>query len=368
MAKKEKRSSRRRRVAVVGATGIAGQQFVAALADHPWFTLTRLGASARSAGKRYGDALRDPASGQLRWWADGEPPTSSLDLIVEEGLHMETGDVDIVFSAVEADVARELEPLYARTKPVVSTASAFRYEDDVPLLLPGVSMEHARLVARQQRERGWKGFVLPQPNCTVTGLAIALKPLHDRFGVKRASMVSLQGISGAGRSPGVPALDAIDNVVPYIPKEEEKVALEARKLLGKATRSGIEDADITVSATCTRVAVLDGHTEAVSVELAKPATTAQVAAALRAAGRRLARLELPSMPAELIRVHDDPFRPQPRLDRDLGNGMTTSVGRLRPEPLYKNGIKFVLVSHNTKMGAAKGSILVAEYIVATGLA
>lgn len=357
-----------RRCAVVGATGIAGQQFVAALATHPWFSITRLGASARSAGKRYGEAIRDASSGQLRWWADGEPPASVLGITVEAGDELDAEDVDIVFSAVEADVARELEPVYARTTPVVSTASAFRYEDDVPLLLPGVSMEHASLIQRQRELRGWNGFVLPQPNCTVTGLAITLKPLHDAFGVRRVSMVSMQGISGAGRSPGVAALDAIDNIIPYIPQEEEKVAREARKLLGTANADGIEEADIEVSSTCTRAAVLEGHTEVVSVELASPASPDQVSACLRNAGGELAAASLPTMPERLIDVHDDPFRPQPRLDRNEGDGMTTSVGRIRAEPLFENGIKYVLVSHNTKMGAAKGSILVAEYIVSRRLA
>lgn len=354
-------------VAVVGATGIAGQQFVAALGNHPWFAVTRLGASVRSAGKRYGDALRDAATGQVRWWADGEPPRASLGLVVEDAAAMDLRGVDIVFSAVEADVARTLEPMYARTTPVLSTASAFRYEDDVPLLIPGVSMEHAKLVARQRKNRGWKGFVLPQPNCTVMGLAITLRPLHERFGVKRVSVVSMQGISGAGRSPGVAALDAIDNIIPYIPKEEEKVALEARKLLGTLGRDGIRPASIEVSATCTRAAVIEGHTEAVSVELEKQAAPAAVASAFRAAGRSIAKLGLPSMPEQLIRVHEDPFRPQPRLDRNAGGGMTTSVGRIRPEPLYRHGVKYVLVSHNTKMGAALGSILVAEYLVAKKL-
>jgi len=181
-------------------------------------------------------------------------------------------------------------------------------------------------------------------------------------------MVSMQGISGAGRSPGVAALDAIDNVIPYIPKEEEKVAAEARKLLGRITKAGVTEANVEVSATCTRAAVLEGHTEAVSVELAKAATPAQVCGVFRRAGSKLGKLALPSMPSELIRVHDDPFRPQPRLDRDAGGGMTTSVGRVRPEPLYRHGVKYVLVSHNTKMGAARGAILVAEYLVATGLA
>jgi aspartate-semialdehyde dehydrogenase len=358
---------KKKRVAVVGATGIAGQQFLAALANHPWFKVTRLGASARSAGKTYENALRDPDSGQMRWWAGGDPPASLMNIVVDEGREMDVRNVDFVFSAVEADIARELEPMYAQTTPVVSTASAFRYEDDVPLLLPGVSMQHARLVRLQQKNRGWRGFVLPQPNCTVTGLAITLKPLDDRFGVKRVSMVSMQGISGAGRSPGVAALDSIDNIVPYIPKEEEKVAIEARKLLGKATPTGIIPSKVEVSSTCTRAAVLEGHTESVSVEFAKAASPAAVARVLARAGNPLQKLGLPSMPTQLIRVHEDPFRPQPRLDRDAGHGMTTSVGRIRKEPLFRHGVKYVLVSHNTKMGAAKGSILVAEYLVKKGM-
>ena len=358
---------KKKRVGVVGATGIAGQQFLAALDRHPWLRVTRLAASERSAGKTYGDALRDPGSGQVRWWADGNPPASMSDIVVERGDELVTRDLDLVFSATESDVAEVLEPKFAETIPVLSTASAFRYESDVPLLLPGVSMDHVRLVRAQQKRRGWKGFVLPQPNCTVTGLAITLAPLHRRFGIRRVSMVSMQGISGAGRSPGVPALDAIDNIVPYIPKEEEKVVIEARKLLGKLDGAKIKDAPVAVSCTCTRAPVLEGHTESVSVELAKPATPKQAIAALRGAGRPFLKLGLPSAPERLIEVHDDPFRPQPRLDRDAGAGMTTSVGRVREEPLYRNGVKYMLLSHNTKMGAAKGSILVAEYLIHRGL-
>ncbi len=357
----------KKRVALIGATGIAGQQFIAALADHPWFKLTRLGASSRSAGKPYSQAIRDADTGQVRWWAEGEPPASVADIVVEEGAKMDARGVDLVFSAVESDVARELEPMFAEHVPVVSTASAFRYEDDIPLLLAGVSMEHTKLIKRHQKLRGWKGYILPQPNCTVIGLAITLKPLHDAYCVKRVSVVSMQGISGAGRSPGVAGLDVIDNIIPYIPGEEEKVAREARKLLGTATPSGFSAANIEVSATCTRAAVLEGHTEAVSVEFAKHASPQDVARTLLKAGAKPAKLGLPSMPENLIRVHDDPFRPQPRLDRDGGGGMVTSVGRIRPEPLYKHGVKYVLVSHNTKMGAAKGAILVAEYLREKGL-
>ena len=358
---------KKKRAAVVGATGVAGQQFVAALDGHPWFELTHLGASVRSAGKKYGDALRDATSGQLRWWAEGEPPRATLDINIERGEDLDASQVDVVFSAIESDAARELEPLWAAECPVVSTASAFRYEDDVPLLLPGVSFGHEKLLAEQQKRRGWKGFIVPQPNCTVTGLAITLKPLAEAFGVTKASMVSMQGISGAGRSPGVPALDAIDNIIPYIPDEEEKVAREARKLLGSMDGSRIVDADLEVSATCTRAAVIEGHTEVVSVELGAPASPEQAAEVLREAGRRSAELELPSMPGTLIEVTDDPFRPQPRLDRNRGGGMTTTVGRIRPEPLYDNGLKYVLVSHNTKMGAACGAVLVAEYLASKGL-
>lgn len=358
---------KRKRVAVVGATGIAGQQFVAALANHPWFILTRVAASPQSAGKTYAQALRNAETGQSRWALPGDVPAQAAALVVEESEKLITRDIDVVFSAVESDVAKILEPMYAETTPVLSTASAFRYEDDVPLLLPGVSMEHARLVEKQKKGRGWKGFILPQPNCTVTGLAITLKPLDERFGVRRVSMVSMQGISGAGRSPGVAALDAIDNIIPYIPSEEEKVVVEARKLLGKPVKGVIQDARITVSCTCTRASVLEGHTETVSVELATKATPRQVANCLASAGKRLAKLGLPSMPESLIQVHDDPFRPQPRLDRDAGDGMTTSVGRIREEPLFRNGIKYVLVSHNTKMGAAKGTILVGEYLISKGM-
>jgi aspartate-semialdehyde dehydrogenase len=351
-------SSQKLRVAIVGATGIAGQQFVDALRDHPWFVVTVLAASERSAGKRYGEALRDPKTGALRWWCSEAPPAPALEIPVVAGDRLDPSGVDIVFSAVEADVARELEPRWATACPVVSTASAFRYEEDVPLLVPGVNLAHAPLLQVQRTRRGWRGFIAPIPNCTTTGLAIALKPLHERFGVERVAMTSMQGISGAGRSPGVVALDILDNVVPFIPGEEEKVARETRKILGTLGEGGITPAACVVSATCTRAAVLEGHTEAVSVSLARACTPAEAAATLEAydGGVR----DLPSAPRHLITVLSDPFRPQPRLDRDADGGMTTSVGRLRPDELWPHGLRLVLVSHNTKMGAAKGAVLLAE--------
>jgi aspartate-semialdehyde dehydrogenase len=248
---------------------------------------------------------------------------------------------------------------------VISTASAYRYEEDVPLLVPGVNLAHAPLLRAQRARRQWRGFVAPIPNCTTTGLVVALKPLHARYGVERVAMTSMQGISGAGRSPGVIALDILDNVVPFIPGEEEKVARETRKILGTLGEGGVAPASCVVSATCTRAAVLEGHTEAVSVSLGRPCTPPEAAATLREYDGGIA--ELPSAPARLITVHDDPFRPQPRLDRDADGGMTTSVGRLRADELWPHGLRFVLVSHNTKMGAAKGAVLLAEALRRDGL-
>jgi aspartate-semialdehyde dehydrogenase len=351
-------TSSKLRVAIVGATGIAGQQFVDALRDHRRFEIAVLAASERSAGRSYGEALRDAKTGALRWWCTDAPPTAVLGLRVIAGTDLEADAVDLVFSAVESDVARELEPRWAAARPVVSTASAFRYEEDVPLLIPGVNLQHAPLLHAQRTRRGWRGFVAPIPNCTTTGLAVALKPLHERFGVERVAVTSMQGISGAGRSPGVVALDILDNVVPFIPGEEEKVARETRKILGTLGEGTIVPAGCVVSATCTRAAVLEGHTEAVSVGLAKPCSPEDAAAAMRAWDGGVAGL--PSAPRHLITVLDDPFRPQPRLDRDADGGMTTSVGRLRPDELWPHGLRFVLVSHNTKMGAAKGALLLAE--------
>src|SRR5712692_4646743 len=356
---------RKRGVAVIGATGIAGQQFLVALAGHPWFEITALAASERSAGKRYTDAITD-AHGAFCWYCEESLDPAFARMRVEDASRFDATRVDVVFAAVESDAARHLEPLYAKTTPVISTASAFRYEEDVPIFIPGVNLDHDKLIAVQKRNRGWEGFVTSVPNCTTTGLAMTLKPLDVAFGIDHVIMTSMQGCSGAGRSPGVMALDIIDNVVPYVPKEEEKVETETRKILGTVAGDGVEPASFRVSATCTRVPVLEAHTEAVSVSLKKAATVDDVTRALRGHGRDFVALGLPSCPAALIDVSEDPFRPQPRLDRDREGGMLTSVGRVRADPALPNGIKYVLMSHNTKMGAAKGTVLVAEYLVHKG--
>jgi aspartate-semialdehyde dehydrogenase len=343
---------------------VTGQEFLAALANHPQLQVTHLAASARSAGKAYADAIRQP-SGQVSWYGGGvlDPRIAAIE--VEEADVFDAGQVDVVFTCMDAAPARELEPAYARLAPVISTASAFRMESDVPILIPGVNMDQVALL-KKQRERGWKGFIAPNPNCTAVGLAITLAPLHRRFGVRRVHMVSLQAVSGAGRSPGVIALDIIDNIVPFIPKEEEKVAAETRKILGTLTGTTIVPAAFPVSATCTRVPVLEGHTEAVFVSLERAAGLDAVKSALRQHGREFLALGLPSSPSALIDVSEDPFRPQPRLDRDRDGGMLTAVGRVRADQALPNGIKYVLVSHNTKMGAARGALLVAEYLLHRG--
>lgn len=357
---------RRMRVAVVGATGVAGQQFLTALERHPWFELKRLAASERSAGKKYKDAIKDASSGATRWFCSVPCPAPFLELTVEDAAKLVLDDIDIVFTAIESDAAKEVEPLYAKKVPVISTASAFRYENDVPVFLPGINGDHAALIEPQRKNRGFKGFITPGPNCTTVGLAISLKPLHDAFGINSVIMTSMQAVSGAGRSPGVLSFDITDNVIPYIPKEEEKVQKETQKILGVIKGQQIEPAAFGVSCTCTRVNVLDGHLESVFVSLKKKATTDEVKQVWKAAYRELLDLGLPSAPPELIHYTEEPFRPQPRLDRDLYDGMATVIGRLREDHVLPNGIKYVLLSHNTKMGAAKGAILTAEYLIKRG--
>jgi len=351
-------------VAVVGATGLAGQQFLASLAGHPMLEVKKLAASSRSAGKKLSAALRDD-KGASRWLCS-EPLDAQIgDITVEDSATMTSDGIKLVFSAVEADVAKEMEPRFAKDIAVISTASAYRYENDVPVFLPGVNWDHAALIDIQRKNRGWKGFISPGPNCTTVGLAMTLRPLDVVFGVGKVIMTSMQALSGAGRSPGVSAMDILDNIIPYIPKEEEKVEKETLKILGKIGPNGITLADMKVSCTCTRVNVLEGHTESVFVELKRKASLDEVKAAWRELGKDLQAMGLPSAPKQLVSLTEDPFRPQVRLDRDAEGGMSTVVGRLREDTVL-GGVKYMLVSHNTRMGAAKGAILVAEYLTKKG--
>jgi aspartate-semialdehyde dehydrogenase len=341
---------------------MAGQQFVLALSGHPMFEVVQMVTSRTK--KTYREALLE-ADGSSRWTQSAEVPKDMQDIPVVASDEFRPESVDVIFTAVESDLAKELEPRFARTTPTFSTASAFRYEDDTPLMIAGVNDHHADFVRVQQEKRGWKGFVLAIPNCTVTGLAITLHPLHQAFGVNRVLMVSMQAVSGAGRSPGVRNLDISDNILPFIPKEEDKVRRELRKILGTIENDGIRQANIDINCICTRANVLDGHTEAVFVGFERQASVDDVKEALR--GYHPYRdKKLPSAPEEWIHVFDDPFRPQVRLDRERGGGMTTSVGRVEAEPVL-GGVKYLLVSHNTKMGAGKGAVLLAESMVEQGL-
>jgi aspartate-semialdehyde dehydrogenase len=350
------------KVAVIGATGAVGQEFVVALNKHKWFELGQIAASERSAGKKYVDAIRDPNSGILRWHNREEVPEYVRNMVVSKVEDIKPENFDLIFTALESDDAKEVEPRFAKTTPVISTAAAFRYENDVPILIPGINDSHAELLNVQRKNRGWKGFIAPLPNCTTTGMAITLKPIQEKFGIKRVFMTSMQALSGAGRSPGVIALDIMDNVIPYIPKEEEKVQVETKKILGSMNGGAIESTSFKVSCTCTRVPVLDGHTETVFVETENAAEAEDVKSEMLKFSKNVTIKGLPTAPKDYIIVHDDPTRPQPRIDREINDGMTTVVGRLRKDTAFDNGVKYVLLSHNEKMGSAKGAVLLAELL------
>ncbi len=353
------------KAAIVGATGIVGQQFIVALDKHPWIKVTTLAASERSAGRTYREALTDPKTGAFRWYCDEPPDPAVMDIPVQNASELDVSKVDIVFTAIESDQAQILEPKFAAAKPVISTASAFRYEKDVPILIPGINSEHAGLLKQQKKERGWKGFITPIPNCTTTGLAITLKPIYNSFGIRMVLMTSMQALSGAGRSPGVIGLDILDNVIPFIANEEEKVQRETQKILGALAGGAIKPAQFAVSCTCTRVNVREGHTESVFVSTEKKCEPEDIARVMREY-KAFKGMTLPSAPRQMIVVRTDPFRPQPRLDRDTDNGMATVVGRIRKDTALVNGVKYLLVSHNTKMGAARGAVLVAELLIKKG--
>ena len=355
------------KVALVGATGAVGQEFVIALNKHPWFELTQIASSERSAGKKYTDALRDPSTGILRWHNKEQVPEYVQDMILSTVEDLDKKNFDLAFTALESSDAKVIEPSFARLLPVISTAAAFRYENDVPILIPGVNDEHAQLLNVQRKNRGWKGFIAPLPNCTTTGLAITLKPIMDKFGIENVFMTSMQALSGAGRSPGVIALDIMDNIIPYIPKEEEKVQVETKKILGNLDTRSIVPNPIKVSCTCTRVPVSDGHTETVFVETKRPAEPEKVKDEMSRFSKSVTIKKLPTAPQDYIIVHDDPARPQPRIDREINDGMTTVVGRLRKDTVFDSGIKYVLLSHNEKMGSAKGAVLLAELLKEEGI-
>ena len=350
----------KKKVAIIGVTGSVGQEFVQSLNNHPWFEVTQIAASERSAGKKYLDAIKN-ASGIIAWDVAGEIPEYIKEMTVKSVDELDISQLDFIFSAVESEAARDIETKMAADLPVISTSSAYRYEDDVPILIPGINDEQMELLEIQKKNRNWKGWVAPLPNCTTTGLAITLKPLLDKYGAKKVMMTSMQAISGGGKS-GVSAMGITDNIIPYIPKEEGKVKLETRKILGKLKDGKIIDADIKISCTCTRVPVIDGHTESVFVETTEDVDPEKAKEAYNQSNKDISVLGLPSAPKDYYAFHEDPTRPQPRMERTVGDGMTTTIGRVEKEELFDHGLKYMLFSHNKKMGSAKGAVLLAEML------
>lgn len=341
-------------VAVLGATGSVGQRFIQLLQCHPWFEVAEVVASERSVGRTYREAAD--------WRLDYSTPESVADMVVKD--YSDQIDSPIAFSALPGEVAEEIEQRLAKDgHAVLSNTSFHRMGDDIPLMIPEVNPDHARAIEAQKKNRGWSGFIVTNPNCSAIHMVLTLKPLQDAFGLEQVAVTTLQAVSGAGY-PGVPSLDMIDNVVPFISSEEEKMEEETQKLLGK-WNNGFQFDPVVVSATCTRVPVRDGHTEAVSVKLGQSATPADVAEVFRAFKGRPQMLDLPSAPKRAIVVREERNRPQPNLDRDTEKGMASVVGRLRECPIF--GVKYVLLGHNTIRGAAGASILNAELFKVEGL-
>ena len=341
-------------IAILGATGMVGQRFVSMLAFHPYFKIKALLASENSDGRLYSEACN--------WLVSPKIPEAVKSMIVKktspESLIGE--DVEIVFSALPSEIAKEVEPKFAGAGiGVFSNASSFRMEEDVPLVVAEINADHMELVKVQQANRGWKGFIVTNPNCTTIMMCLPLKALDDGFGVKKVIVSTMQAVSGAGY-PGVASLDIVDNVLPYISGEEEKVELEPLKILGtwNMEHGTIDNADIKISASCQRVPVIDGHLEDLHIGLKKPASIDEIKKALYDFGLKFKKL--PTYPERLIIVSDDPLRPQPKLDRDSGHGMSITVGRIRKDPVLENGVKMSVLGHNTIRGAAGQSILNAE--------
>ena len=341
-------------VGILGATGIVGQRFVQMLEHHPWFEVAWLAASDRSEGKPYLESAR--------WRLKTPIPGPAAQMRVSPA--RPEGAPKIVFAALDAAIAAELEPRFAEAGcAVITNSSALRMQKDVPLVVPEVNPDHIKLLECQTWRRRSGGFVVTNPNCSAIGLVMALAPLEQRFGIGTVMAVTMQAVSGAGY-PGVASLDILGNVIPYIPKEEEKMEEETRKLLGRLNGSGIVPADFAMSAQCNRVAVEDGHTESVSVKLKKKARPEEIIAAWNEFRSVPQELHLPSAPAQPVKYSDVADRPQPRFDADCGHGMTATVGRLRPCGVLD--WKFTVLSHNTIRGAAGAALLNAELLKAQG--
>ena len=341
-------------VGILGATGMVGQRFVSLLEHHPWFEVRWLAASERSAGKTYAEACN---------WRVRDPlPKAAGALPVHECKPDHAPQ--LLFSSLDSKVAGEVEREFAQAgHVVVSNSSNHRMEPDVPLLIPEVNPEHLALVRTQRKRRAWKGMIVTNPNCTTVGLAMSLAPLEKEFGIEKVMMTSMQAVSGAGY-PGLPTLDILGNVIPFISGEEEKVERETQKLLGKFVEDAVRPGGFIVSAHCNRVPVEDGHTESISVSLKTKATTDDLVAAWRKFRSLPQERNLPFAPKHPIIVREERDRPQPKFDLAVEHGMATVVGRVRPCPVLQ--FKYIALSHNTIRGAAGAALLNAELMKSEG--
>lgn len=341
-------------VAVLGATGAVGQRFVQLLGPHPWFELAAVTGSDRTTGGLYSQACN--------WVLDQDPPESAGSLRVQPSVP--NLPARIVFSALPAEIAREVEPQFARAGYIVcSNASAYRQEPGVPLIIPEVNEDHLALLSQQRDAQGWDGLIVTSPNCTTTGLALTLKPLHQAFGIRQAFVTTMQAVSGAGY-PGVPYMDIADNIIPLIPGEEAKIQDEIRLLLGAIEGLERRPAEIGISVQANRVPVFDGHTLSIALKFQRPAEPPDAIRVLEGFRGPAVLDGLPSAPSAPLVIRQEPDRPQPRRDIAAGMGMAVSVGRIRACPLLD--LRLVSVVHNTLRGAASGSILNAELLVAEG--
>ncbi|HEY6089813.1 MAG TPA: aspartate-semialdehyde dehydrogenase [Gemmatimonadaceae bacterium] len=342
-------------VAVLGATGAVGQTFVRLLADHPWFEIAELAASERSAGKKYGETTR---------WLEGAPPPQAI--MQRRIIACDPGVVTapIVFSALDAAVAGEVEMAFAKAgKFVLSNAKNFRMEPDVPLVIPEVNGDHLALIERQRKNRGWTGAIVTNANCSATVAAVALAPLHQKFGIKKLFLSTMQAVSGAGY-PGVPSLDILGNVIPFIADEEPKLEREMLKLLGTYESGEVTSASFKVSAHTNRVPVEHGHTICMTIGFEEAPSPEQAIDAMRTWQGLPATAGLPTRPEHPLVVTDAPDRPQPKRDVNAGDGMTVTVGRVRRDAVLD--LRMVALGHNTVRGAAGGSVLNAELLAANG--
>jgi aspartate-semialdehyde dehydrogenase len=342
-------------VGILGATGTVGQRFIQLLHEHPWFEITWLAASDRSAGRLYPEAAK---------WNLATPIPAKIAAMKVSGAAPDSSTPKLVFAALDATAAQQIEPAFAEAgHAVVSNSSAFRMAEDVPLIIPEVNGDHVPLIKTQKWYKKNGGFMVTNPNCSAIGLVLALAPLHRRFGIDKIFVATMQAISGAGY-PGVPSMDILGNVIPYIAKEEDKMEAETRKLLGLLNGLRVIDADLTLSAHCNRVAVEDGHTESVSLKLRKPAKAEEIIEAWNEFRCLPQKLKLPTAPEQPIIYESAPDRPQPRLDRDRGRGMSAVCGRLRPCNIFD--WKFTVLSHNTIRGAAGAALLNGELLKTQG--